>query len=71
MRKTRQMLALEDEFGDPIEQLITSALERNNGNITAAAQSLGVNAKTFWGWMLRCQIAVTKRVSSPAPWGWA
>lgn len=59
MRKTRLMLTLEAEHGQSIERLIADALTRH-GSIERAAASLKVNAKTFYGWMIRLRITVKK-----------
>ena len=59
MRKTRQMLLLEDRYGKPIEELMTAAINEH-GSADEAARSLGVHIKTFWGWMLRLRIQVKK-----------
>lgn len=36
---------------EKIKQLFDQVIEKYNGNKSAAAESLGVNVVTFWGWV--------------------
>jgi transposase-like protein len=54
------MVAVEREHGNrPIDLLVIEALT-NQGTIDRAAASLGVNAKTLYGWMIRLRIQTRK-----------
>jgi len=56
MRKTRQMVALEQQNGGrPIKQLIADAL-KGDATLQEAADSLGVKLPTLYGWMTRLRI---------------
>lgn len=59
MRKTRQMLQMEQRHGQPIETLIMNALT-TQGSIQRAADSLNVHPATLYGWMIRLRIQVKK-----------
>jgi len=59
MRKSKAMLALEEQYGKSIQQLIMDALT-TQGTIDRAAASLGVHTQTFYGWMIRLRIQVKK-----------
>lgn len=36
---------------EKIQMLFTQVIEKYGGNKKAAADSLGINAVTFWGWV--------------------
>lgn len=36
---------------EKIQRLFTQVIEKYGGNKKAAADSLGINAVTFWGWV--------------------
>ncbi len=56
MRKTRQMVELEQQHGGTsIERLIADALNSHD-TLKEAADSLGVKLQTLYSWMARLRI---------------
>ena len=54
MRKTKKMLEIEKKNGNaPIEQILADTLNRNGGNMSAAAESLGLPYDTFSRWVFK------------------
>ena len=49
LRDSPQAQSLEVERGVPIDRIVLEAV-REAGTINGAADSLGVNRRTFWGW---------------------
>jgi hypothetical protein len=67
-RKSRIIRRLEEEYGKPIVKIVVDAV---NGHATYddAAGSLGVNVKTFWGWVARYGIRTRTVASAEEPVG--
>lgn len=59
MRKTAQMIALEEQHGRPIRSLLIDAYAKH-GTLGRAAESLGVKTQTLYSWMVRLQIHIHK-----------
>lgn len=59
MRKNPQIEALEQQHGKSIAHIIADAYTAH-GTIERAAQSLGMNPVTFYGWLRRLGIRTKK-----------
>ena len=65
IRQSPEVRALETRQGTPIELLVVQALNEHQTH-GAAAAALGVNRKTFSGWVSRLHLR-RRTVFSPAP----
>jgi DNA-binding NtrC family response regulator len=59
------MLAWERERGEPMERVFAEAIERAGGNVSAAADSVGMSRETFRWWVLRLGLELEVRVVLP------
>ncbi len=64
MRKNPRIEKLESAYGRPIAEIVADAYTRH-GTIYRAAESLGVNPRTFHGWMVRFRVTVKKVAQAP------
>lgn len=64
VRKSPAMLELEARHGKPVEQIVAEAVTAQ-GSVPLAAEALGLNLNTLYGWIrfLRIELRTTASAS--------